>query len=88
MGTPCSGWQRRQYRQACCMHAESFCVFSEGFIFKERVWRPTRIKRSKNKWVKVKIRPNAYLTKILGTGPQTFVKANTDFIVHFEPAGE
>ena len=36
----------------------------------------------------IAILANAYLTKILGTGPQTFVKANTDFIVHFEPAGE
>ena len=31
---------------------------------------------------------NAHLSKILETGPQVFVKPDTDFIVHFEPAGE
>ena len=31
---------------------------------------------------------NAHLSKILGTGPQAFVKPKTESIVHFEPAGE
>jgi hypothetical protein len=31
---------------------------------------------------------NAHLSKILGTGPQAFVKPTTESIIHFEPAGE
>ena len=31
---------------------------------------------------------NAHFSRILGTGPQAFVKAETESIIRFEPAGE
>jgi hypothetical protein len=31
---------------------------------------------------------NAHLSKILGTGTQSFVKPTTESIIHFEPASE
>ena len=61
------------------------CIIDNGIDIHMKHKRTTDLVRNLNT---VAFIANAHLSKILGTGPQSFIKPTTESIIHFEPTSE